>query len=105
LSPPTLSGDFPVSTVHTSSSRTTERILYLQVSEAMVDLVVIPRQGMHPEFEEYRYPHAGTPNAVSDLQIVEFVPRLHDEVRGFFSDLALSCSCPRLFRMRTGHRI
>ncbi|KAF9082101.1 dipeptidylpeptidase [Mortierella sp. AD031] len=80
LSPPTLSGNFPVPTVNTSSSsRATERILYLQVSEAMVDLVVIPRQGMHPEFEEYRYPHAGTPNAVSDLQIVEFVPRLHDE--------------------------
>jgi hypothetical protein len=52
----------------------------LQVSEAMVDLVVIPRQGTHPEFEEYRYPHAGTPNAVSDIQIVEFVPRLHDDV-------------------------
>lgn len=45
-----------------------------------MDLVVIPRQGMHPEFEEYRYPHAGTPNAVSDIQIVEFVPRLHDDV-------------------------
>ncbi|KAF9279227.1 dipeptidylpeptidase [Linnemannia elongata] len=79
LSPPILSGSFPVPAVNTSSSRTTERILYLQVSEAMVDLVVIPRQGMHPEFEEYRYPHAGTPNAVSDIQIVEFVPRLHDD--------------------------
>lgn len=45
-----------------------------------MDLVVIPRQGMHPEFEEYRYPHAGTPNAVSDIQIVEFVPRLRDDV-------------------------
>ncbi|KAF9945065.1 dipeptidylpeptidase [Mortierella alpina] len=45
----------------------------------MVDLVVIPRQGMHPEFEEYRYPHAGTPNAVSDLQIVEFIARQHEE--------------------------
>ncbi|KAG0372045.1 dipeptidylpeptidase [Mortierella sp. AD032] len=77
LSPPTLSGNFPVPAVNTS--RTTERILYLQVSEAMVDLVVIPRQGMQPEFEEYRYPHAGTPNAVSDIQIVEFVPRLHDD--------------------------
>ncbi|KAF9126930.1 dipeptidylpeptidase [Mortierella sp. 14UC] len=77
LSPPTLSGNFPVPTGNTS--RTKERILYLQVSEAMVDLVVIPRQGMHPEFEEYRYPHAGTPNAVSDIQIVEFVPRLHDD--------------------------
>ncbi|KAF9147433.1 dipeptidylpeptidase [Linnemannia schmuckeri] len=79
LSPPILSESFPVPAVSTSSSRTTERILYLQVSEAMVDLVVIPRQGMHPEFEEYRYPHAGTPNAVSDIQIVEFVPRLHDD--------------------------
>ncbi|KAG0314709.1 dipeptidylpeptidase, partial [Linnemannia gamsii] len=80
LSPSILSRSFPVPAVNTSSSsRTTERILYLQVSEAMVDLVVIPRQGTHPEFEEYRYPHAGTPNAVSDIQIVEFVPRLHDD--------------------------
>ncbi|KAK3832185.1 MAG: peptidase S9B, partial [Linnemannia elongata] len=65
--------------------RPTERILYLQVSEAMVDLVVIPRHGMHPEFEEYRYPHAGTPNAVSDIQIVEFdvVPEpLHKRLWG-----------------------
>ncbi|KAI1292963.1 dipeptidylpeptidase [Mortierella claussenii] len=61
------------------ATRTTEKILYLQVSEAMVDLVVIPRQGMHPSYEEYRYPHAGTPNAVSDLQIVEFLPRQHEE--------------------------
>ncbi|KAF9907673.1 dipeptidylpeptidase [Linnemannia zychae] len=77
LSPPTVSEGFPAPAV--STPRTKERILYLQVSEAMVDLVVIPRQGMHPEFEEYRYPHAGTPNAVSDIQIVEFVPRLHDD--------------------------
>ncbi|KAF9905525.1 dipeptidylpeptidase [Lobosporangium transversale] len=65
----------PVSIANNASCRTTEKILYLQVSEAMVDLVVIPRQGMHPSCEEYRYPHAGTPNAVSDLQIVEFVPK------------------------------
>ncbi|KAF9929115.1 dipeptidylpeptidase [Linnemannia zychae] len=77
LSPPTQLGNFSGSTSNTP--RTKERILYLQVSEAMVDLVVIPRQGTHLEFEEYRYPHAGTPNAVSDIQIVEFVPRLHDD--------------------------
>ncbi|KAF9207856.1 dipeptidylpeptidase [Podila verticillata] len=59
--------------------RCKERILYLQVSEAMVDLVTISRQGMQPDHEEYRYPHAGTPNAVSDLQIVEFVPKRCDE--------------------------
>jgi len=62
------------------SPRRKERILYLQVSEAMVDLVTISRQGMQPDHEEYRYPHAGTPNAVSDLQIVEFVPKQCDEV-------------------------
>ncbi|KAG0257585.1 dipeptidylpeptidase [Mortierella polycephala] len=56
-----------------------ERIIYLQVSEAMVDLVVIPRHGVQPEYEEYRYPRAGTPNAVSDLQIVDFVPKRHEE--------------------------
>ena len=58
-----------------------------------MDLVVIPRQGMHPEFEEYRYPHAGTPNAVSDIQIVEFVPRLYDDVSGFsFSSVCFAVS-------------
>lgn len=46
----------------------------------MVDLVTISRQGMQPDHEEYRYPHAGTPNAVSDLQIVEFIPKRCDEV-------------------------
>lgn len=46
----------------------------------MVDLVTISRQGMQPDHEEYRYPHAGTPNAASDLQIVEFVPKQYDEV-------------------------
>ncbi|KAF9313836.1 dipeptidylpeptidase [Podila horticola] len=61
------------------STRCKERILYLQVSEAMVDLVTISRQGMQPDHEEYRYPHAGTPNAASDLQIVEFVPKQYDE--------------------------
>ncbi|KAG9326037.1 hypothetical protein KVV02_000748 [Mortierella alpina] len=81
FSPPTPESSPPPLVPAASSlhSRKTERILYLQVSEAMVDLVVIPRQGMHPEFEEYRYPHAGTPNAVSDLQIVEFIARQHEE--------------------------
>ncbi|KAG0296152.1 dipeptidylpeptidase [Dissophora globulifera] len=76
---PSATDTLPVSATNKAQGRTTERILYLQVSEAMVDLVVIPRQGMHPEYEEYRYPHTGTPNAVSDLQIVEFVPRQHEE--------------------------
>ncbi|KAG0201366.1 dipeptidylpeptidase [Mortierella sp. GBA30] len=79
ISPPTLTGEQLPVPAAANQSRTTERILYLQVSEAMVDLVVIPRQGMHPEFEEYRYPHAGTTNAVSDLQIVEFIPRQYEE--------------------------
>ncbi|KAF9274516.1 dipeptidylpeptidase, partial [Mortierella alpina] len=81
FSPPTpeASPPLPVPAASNLHSRTTEKILYLQVSEAMVDLVVIPRQGMHPEFEEYRYPHAGTPNAVSDLQIVEFIAKQHEE--------------------------
>ncbi|KAG0088255.1 dipeptidylpeptidase, partial [Podila epicladia] len=61
------------------SPRRKEQILYLQVSEAMVDLVTISRQGMQPDHEEYRYPHAGTPNAASDLQIVEFIPKQYDE--------------------------
>ncbi|KAF9935889.1 dipeptidylpeptidase [Modicella reniformis] len=69
----------PISTTIGEDPRVKERIVYLQVSEAMVDLVVIQRQGMHPEYEEYRYPHTGTPNAVSDLQIVEFIPKQHDE--------------------------
>ncbi|PKC13325.1 hypothetical protein RhiirA5_372331 [Rhizophagus irregularis] len=56
-----------------------ERILYLQISESMVDLVLISRPGPQGEVEEYRYPKAGTPNAVSDLQIVEFIPRYHEE--------------------------
>lgn len=55
------------------------RILYLETSEKNVDVVVIvkPKYGtaIHPEHnaaEPVRYPRAGTPNAVSDLQIVEF---------------------------------
>jgi hypothetical protein len=83
ITSPSLLDALPVPTAAQSTStfsRSTERILYLQVSEAMVDLVVIPRQGLHPEFEEYRYPHTGTPNAVSDLQIVEFVPKQYEEV-------------------------
>ncbi|CAG8757169.1 1558_t:CDS:2, partial [Acaulospora morrowiae] len=56
-----------------------EKILYLQVSEAMVDLVSIPKPGSQGEVEEYRYPKAGTLNAVSDLQIVEFTPRYSEE--------------------------
>ncbi|CAG8547105.1 8887_t:CDS:10 [Funneliformis caledonium] len=56
-----------------------ERILYLQISESMVDLILISRPGPQGEVEEYRYPKAGTPNAVSDLQIVEFIPRYHEE--------------------------
>ncbi|KAF9422534.1 dipeptidylpeptidase [Podila epigama] len=59
-----------------------ERILYLQVSEAMVDLVTIPRQGMQPDHEEYRYPHAGTPNAVSDMQIDNVGEPLHKRLWG-----------------------
>ncbi|KAG0369808.1 hypothetical protein BC939DRAFT_422044 [Gamsiella multidivaricata] len=79
MSSPFVSDTLPVPATSKVHSRVTEKILYLQVSEAMVDLVVIPRQGMHPEYEEYRYPHAGTPNAVSDLQIVEFNPKLSEE--------------------------
>ncbi|KAG0229424.1 dipeptidylpeptidase [Actinomortierella wolfii] len=67
----------PVVTPKGLQTRPRERILYLQVSEAMVDVVMIPRQG--PEIEEYRYPHAGTPNAASDIQIVEFVPKQHQD--------------------------
>jgi len=37
-----------------------ERILYLQISESMVDLVLISRPGPQGEVEEYRYPKAGT---------------------------------------------
>jgi hypothetical protein len=73
----------PVPATQGTCSRPTERILYLQVSETMVDLVVIQRQGVQPEYEEYRYPHTGSPNAVSDLQIVEFVPKQHSKVRQF----------------------
>ncbi|KAG0244096.1 dipeptidylpeptidase [Mortierella sp. GBA43] len=69
----------PVPATPGTCSRPTERILYLQVSETMVDLVVIQRQGVQPEYEEYRYPHTGSPNAVSDLQIVEFVPKQHSK--------------------------
>lgn len=58
------------------SSLDVDRILYLEVSESMVDVVLIPRPGAAPtstaECEEYRYPRAGTANATSDLQIVEF---------------------------------
>ncbi|CAG8609132.1 5158_t:CDS:10 [Paraglomus occultum] len=52
-----------------------ERILYIQISEAAVGLVLIPRPGSHGEVEEHRYPRAGTNNAVGDLQLVEFIPR------------------------------
>ncbi|CAG8717605.1 15501_t:CDS:10, partial [Gigaspora margarita] len=67
------------STASTCIKEHVERILYLQISESMVDLVLIPRPGQQGEAEEYRYPKAGTPNAVSDLQIVEFIPRYSDE--------------------------
>ncbi|KAG0253667.1 dipeptidylpeptidase [Actinomortierella ambigua] len=69
----------PVVTPRGMQTRPKERILYLQVSEAMVDVVMIPRQGIHPEVEEYRYPHAGTANAASDIQIVEFVPKQDED--------------------------
>jgi hypothetical protein len=36
-----------------------ERILYLEISESMVDLVLISRPGPQGEVEEYRYPKAG----------------------------------------------
>ncbi|KAF9172826.1 dipeptidylpeptidase, partial [Mortierella sp. AD010] len=75
MSSPSISSVLPVPATNKTHSNTFEKILYLQVSEAMVDLVVIPRRDMSQEYEEYRYPHTGTPNAVSDLQIVEFVPR------------------------------
>ncbi|CAJ0632324.1 7760_t:CDS:10 [Entrophospora sp. SA101] len=58
---------------------TLERILYLQISESMVDLVLISRPGSPSEVEEYRYPRAGRLNAVSDLQIVEFSPRYYED--------------------------
>ncbi|CAG8531800.1 16548_t:CDS:10, partial [Racocetra persica] len=67
------------SSVSTSIEEHVERILYLQISESMVDLVLIPRPGQQGEAEEYRYPKAGTPNAVSDLQIVEFIPRYNED--------------------------
>ncbi|KAF9193287.1 dipeptidylpeptidase [Haplosporangium sp. Z 767] len=80
FSSPSFSGISPASLSSKLDSRTpVERIIYLQVSEAMVDLVVIPRHGVQLEYEEYRYPRAGTPNAVSDLQIVEFIPKRHEE--------------------------
>ncbi|ORY03091.1 alpha/beta-hydrolase [Basidiobolus meristosporus CBS 931.73] len=46
-----------------------ERILYLRVNEANVEHV---RLSHSTDSEELRYPRAGTPNAVSDIQIVEF---------------------------------
>ena len=62
-----------------ASTHPVNRIVYLETSEKEVDVVVIvkPRYGtaIHPErnaAEPVRYPRAGTPNAVSDLQIVEF---------------------------------
>ncbi|CAG8600866.1 15838_t:CDS:2, partial [Racocetra fulgida] len=67
------------SSVSTSIEEHVERILYLQISESMVDLVLIPRPGQQGEAEEYRYPKAGTPNAASDLQIVEFIPRYNED--------------------------
>ncbi|CAG8535283.1 1346_t:CDS:2, partial [Diversispora eburnea] len=56
-----------------------ERILYLQISESMVDLVLIPRPEPLGEIEEYRYP-----KAASDLQIVEFIPRYSEEEEATF---------------------
>ncbi|CAG8493843.1 6885_t:CDS:2 [Ambispora leptoticha] len=56
-----------------------ERILYIQLSESMVDLVLIPRPGPHGEVDEYRYPRTGTANAQCILQIVEFIPQHEDE--------------------------
>ncbi|KAF9207468.1 dipeptidylpeptidase [Haplosporangium sp. Z 27] len=79
MSSPSISSTLPVPTTNRTHSNTVEKILYLQVSEALVDLVVIPRHGTCPEYEEYRYPHTGTPNAVSDIQIVEFIPRQYEE--------------------------
>ncbi|CAG8588763.1 9933_t:CDS:2, partial [Cetraspora pellucida] len=67
------------SSASTCMDELVERILYLQISESMVDLVLIPRPGQQGEAEEYRYPKAGTPNAVSDLQIVEFIPRYNED--------------------------
>ncbi|ORY06954.1 alpha/beta-hydrolase [Basidiobolus meristosporus CBS 931.73] len=46
-----------------------ERILYLQVSESNVDQVCFAHG---TKTEEFRYPRTGTPNAMSDIQIVEF---------------------------------
>ncbi|RUS26284.1 dipeptidyl peptidase IV N-terminal region-domain-containing protein, partial [Jimgerdemannia flammicorona] len=71
-----------------SPAHNTDRILYLQVSESMVEVVLIPRPGASGpgtnECEKYRYPRAGTANATSDLQIVEFrVPNEREARPGY----------------------
>lgn len=50
------------------------RIVYEEVDESDVCLFTFPSsQSIGGEYEEYRFPRAGTPNAKSKLKLVQFV--------------------------------
>lgn len=49
------------------------RIVYEEVDESDVCLFTFPSsQSVGGDFEEYRFPRAGTPNAKSKLKLVQF---------------------------------
>lgn len=62
---------FSLSSSHTDG---VFRIVYEEVDESDVCLFTFPSsQSVGGEYEEYRFPRAGTPNAKSKLKLVQFV--------------------------------
>ena len=55
------------------------RIVYEEVDESDVCIFTFPSSQSVGDFEEYRYPRAGTPNARSKLKLVQF--RLSESLR------------------------
>ncbi|XP_050068403.1 dipeptidyl peptidase 9 [Anopheles maculipalpis] len=71
------------------------RIVYEEVDESDVSLYTFPSsQSSGRDFEEYRFPRAGTPNAKSKLKLVQF--RLSENLR--ITDICIKeLQCPLTF--------
>ncbi|XP_053671772.1 dipeptidyl peptidase 9 [Anopheles nili] len=71
------------------------RIVYEEVDESDVSLFTFPSsQSSNRDYEEYRFPRAGTPNAKSKLKLVQF--RLSENLR--ITDVCIKeLQCPLTF--------
>ena len=71
------------------------RIVYEEVDESDVSLYTFPSsQSAGRDYEEYRFPRAGTPNAKSKLKLVQF--RLSENLR--ITDVCIKeLQCPLTF--------